>query len=114
MRPPPTTQYALWTFPSSPPAARPHQPGRPAVGGAARERFGGNAAGSLEARLEHEVFGRIAGDEQLREHHEVGALGSRLRARVPRLLGVTGDIADDRIELGKRDREPVARAVVHG
>ncbi len=36
--------------------------------------------GVLEGRLQHQVFGWVAGDEQLGEDDEVGALGGRFGA----------------------------------
>ena len=87
---------------------------RAAVGGLARQRLDRRAAGGLERRLEHQILGRIAGDEQLREHDEVGAVGGRLRASAAHLFGVAGDVADGGIELGERDGEAVGGTGVHG
>jgi len=77
------------------------------------ERLDGGAAGGLERRLEHQIFGRIAGDEQLRIDHEVGALPGRGGARAARLVGIAGDVADGRIELGDGDRQALGRALAH-
>ena len=57
---------------------------RAAVGGLARERLAGGAAGLLERRLQHQVLGRIAGEEQFRRQHEVGAEAGAPRARAAR------------------------------
>ena len=42
---------------------------------------------------------------------EVGAVGGRLGARAAHLLGIAGNVADNRIELGDGDREPVGTGV---
>ncbi len=54
------------------------------------------------------VLGRIAGDRELREEHEVGA-------RVPRLVepgrdpvGIAGEVADDAVQLGKSESHPTS------
>src|SRR5581483_2355731 len=65
-----------------------------------------------KGRLEDQVLGRIAGDGELGEQHEIGAERRRLGARAARLLGIAVDIADDRIELRERDRERRGGAVV--
>jgi hypothetical protein len=87
---------------------------RTAVGGFARQPLHCRAAGGLERRLEHEILGHIAGDEQLRENHQVGALGGRGRAPTAHFLGIAGNIADGRIELRKGDGETVGGTGVHG
>ncbi len=86
---------------------------RAARGGFPRQRLDAGAAGGLERRLEHQVLGRIAGDEQLGKNHQIGALRGRRLARTPHLLGIAGDVADSRIELRDRDREPIGRTPVH-
>ena len=55
------------------------------------------AAGGLECRLEHQVLGRIAGNEQLGENDQIGALGRGGHASPAHFLGIAGDIADSRI-----------------
>ena len=85
-----------------------------AVGGLARERLDGGAARRLEGRLEHQVLGRIAGDEQLGIDHEIGALPRRGGAGAACLLGIAGDITDGRVELRDGDREAVGWAWAHG
>jgi hypothetical protein len=92
---------------------RADQHGRPTVSGFPRERLDGGTAGGLEGRLEHEVLGRIAGDEQLGENDQIGALPGRGRTRPAHLFGIAGHIADGRIELRERDRETVGGAGVH-
>ena len=93
---------------------RADQHGRAASRGLARERLDGRAAGRLERRLEHEVLGHIAGDEQLGKDDQVGALPGRGGARAAHFLGIAGDVADSRIELRERDGEAVGGAGVHG
>ena len=92
---------------------RADQQRRTAVGRFARQRFDRGAAGGLEGRLEHQVLGRIAGDEQFGENDQIGALRGRLDARAAHFLGIAGDIADSRVELRDRDRELIGRAGVH-
>ena len=71
--------------------------------GLARQFFDGGAAGGLEGGLQHQIFRRVAGDEQFRQHHEIGAVGLRLVARRARLGGVAGDVADRRVQLRQRE-----------
>ena len=52
---------------------QPDEHRRPAVAGLARQRLAGLAADILEGGLQDEVLGRIAGEEELREHDHVGA-----------------------------------------
>ncbi len=70
---------------------------RTAARGFARQFFDGRAAGCLEGGLQHQVFRRIAADEQFRQHHEIGAVGLGLVTRGTRLGGVAGDIAHGRV-----------------
>ena len=83
------------------------QHGRPAIGGLARERFDRGAAGGLKCRFEHEVFRRVAGNEQFGQNHQIGAVGPRLRAGGARHGGVALDIANARVQLGERNRKLV-------
>ena len=69
---------------------------RAAVGGLARHSFAGAAAGLLKRRLEDEVFGRIAGEIELRRHDEPGAEGGGFGARGAEALQIAVDVADDR------------------
>ena len=84
---------------------RADQHGRSAIGGLARQRLDRFAAGGLERRLQHEIFRRIAGDEQFGQQQEVGAVGFRRLTRSPGLGGIAGDVAHGRVELGQRDPE---------
>ena len=70
-----------------------------------------------KAGLLHQVLRRIAGDEQLGEQHEVGALAGRIGARLARLGEIAGDVADDRVELRDGDAQDVSGAwllAMHG
>ena len=62
---------------------------RTAIGGIGDQRLGRPLAGAQEGRLVDQILRRIAGDEQLGEQHEVGALARRIGARLARL----GEIA---------------------
>src|SRR6202000_3462625 len=46
---------------------------------------------------------RITGDEQFRQHHEIGAVGPCALARRAHFRGVALDVARGRIELGQSD-----------
>ena len=85
-----------------------------AIAGVARQRFDRGAAGRLKRRLEHQVFRRIAGDEQFGKGDDIGALARRLRARDAGALEIAGDVADNRIELRQRDGQPIGGTLVHG
>ena len=80
---------------------------RPAVGGVARQLLAGRPAGLLERGLQHQILGRIAGEIELRRHHDVGAEGGGLLARLAQAVAVARDVADDRGDLGERDDEAV-------
>jgi hypothetical protein len=69
-------------------------------GGDLREGLGGVGH---EVALEQQVARRIAADDQLREYHEVGALGDERGVGVENLAAVAGKIADGRVELGETD-----------
>ena len=71
------------------------------------------AAGVLEGRLQDQVLRRIAGDEQLGQHEEIGAAGRGLGPRRARLLQVAVDVADDRIELGDGDPDGIGQGCCH-
>ena len=80
---------------------------RAAVGGLARQRLAGAAAGLLERRLEHEVFRRIAGEIELRRHDEPGAESGGFGARFAQPFQIAVDVADDRGNLRERDDEAI-------
>ena len=88
------------------------QHGRPAVGGLPRQRLDRCAACRLECRFEHQVLRRVTGNEQFRQHHEIGAIGLRLRTRGTCLGGVTLDVTHRRVQLGQRDRELSAHGMM--
>ena len=63
-------------------------------------------AGGEKRRLEQQVFGRIAGDRQLAEHHDSHVtIGGDVDERVAQLLHVGVDGADGRVELAASDPE---------
>ncbi len=63
---------------------RADQERRAAGRGFPRQRLDRRAAGGLERRLEHQVLGRIAGNEQFGENDQIGALRGRGHARARR------------------------------
>ncbi len=72
--------------------------------------FGDPAHGHLavvqEARAQQQVFGRVAADGQLGEHHQLGAeLIARLGDHRDDVVGVLRDRAHRKIELGHRDAD---------
>ena len=56
-----------------------------------------------ELGAEHEILGRVAGDRQLREAHELDAGGRCLRRRGGHLLNVAGEVADGEVQLAECD-----------
>jgi hypothetical protein len=86
----------------------------PAIRRVGGERLDRAAARLLERRLENEVLGRIAADEQLGEHDEISAVARRLGAGAARLVRIARDVADDRVELGDGERKAIRRTRVHG
>ena len=56
-----------------------------------------------EVLLEQQVLGRVAGDRQLGEEHELRAGVARLGDAGEDARLVAGDVADDRVELGEGD-----------
>ena len=59
--------------------------------------------GPEEAGPEKQVFGRVAGDGQLREEDEVGACLTRLFEAPEDPVAVAVEVADDRVDLGERE-----------
>ena len=59
-----------------------------------------NAVGGQERRLEDQVLGRVPGQGELGEHHQVGAETGRLGVGGQHALEVTVQVADDRVDLG--------------
>src|SRR5690606_935690 len=73
----------------------------------------GRAARSSEGRLAHQVFRRIAAYIQLGQDKEVDTLISGISARTAELRHVAGDVPEDRVELGQRNRERTCGCVRH-
>src|SRR6185312_12022213 len=73
----------------------------------ARELLDRRLAVGGEGRFQHQVFGRIAGDEQFGRNDEVGAHRGRFVARLLELGKVARDVAHGRVELRQRDDQPV-------
>src|SRR5262249_37515513 len=92
---------------------RADQQRRTAARSFARKLLDLRSAGRLERRLEHEILRRIAGEEKFRKRHDVGAGAGSLGSRAARLVGVAGDVADDRIELSDRDGQTVGGPRIH-
>ena len=78
---------------------------RAAIGGLSRQGLDGGAAGRLKRRLQHQVLGRVAGNEQFRQQDEIGAVSMRLRACRARLGGVALDVAYRRVQLCQCNRK---------
>ena len=77
----------------------------------ARQIFHRSAARIDEGGFQHQIFRRIARQEQFREHHDIGALPGSRGARGAHLGRIAGDIADSRVQLRKGKGERVAAAV---
>ena len=71
----------------------------------AGQRLHTRPRGGGKCRLEHQILRRVAGDEQLGEHDEVGAQRSGARTHVAQLGDVAVDVADDWVRLSDRDLE---------
>ena len=80
-----------------------HDQGRAAIGGVAGELVQGVARMLADGGLEHEVLGRIAHQEQLGQHDEIGPGRGPLRPQPPRQREVAGDVAHRRVGLGHGD-----------
>ncbi len=90
-----------------------HEHGRTAVLRLARERLARLARRLLQRGLEHEILGRIAGEEELGEGDEVSALFRRARAGRARHAEIAFDIAQNRVELRESELEPVFDRLGH-
>ena len=68
-----------------------------------------SAAARLAARNdgEDQVLGRVAGQGQLGEHDQVGALAGRLGIGGKHLLDVAVEVPDDRVDLRPREPQPL-------
>src|SRR6185437_7160893 len=73
----------------------------------AREIFHRRLASRDESRLQHEILGRITGDEELGSDDEIGMRGFRLAPRIAQAAEIPGDIADGGIELGNEDTKRI-------
>ena len=81
--------------------------GRAAVARIVGEGLAGLARRLLERGLQHQILDWVAGEIELGEGDEVGALCRGLRPRNPRLLQIAVDVAHDGVQLGKREPEAV-------
>ena len=59
--------------------------------------------GADEGRSQEQVLGRIAGDRELGEEHELGALCARVGESGENALAVAVQVADDRVDLGESE-----------
>ena len=81
----------------------------------ALERVEGMRGRFDESRPEHQILGRVADEDQLWKHDEVGAQGGGLIAGAADDREVAGDVSDDRIDLRDGYREAHLEAIVtHG
>ena len=92
---------------------RADQNSRAAVSGFARKFVHRRPARRLKRRLQHQIFGRIARNEQFRQHNQIGAVSTRASAGGAHLRSVARDVAHGWIQLGQCDRELVG-AFGHG
>ena len=65
------------------------------------------ACGPEEAGAQQEVLGRVAGDHELREEGEVGALVARALDPLDDAARVAGEVADDAVDLCEREPQHV-------
>ena len=86
--------------------------GRVGFDGADEGRHGAGGGGDLseggvgifaEAFFEEQVAGRVAGDDEFGEHHELGASDDEGVVGFEDEMAVTGEIADSGIELSETD-----------
>ena len=97
------------------PILDPRQPDenrRAAVGGIARDLLAGGAAGFQKRRLQDEVLGWIARDEEFGKHHEIGAEGGRLGAGGADARDIARDVADRAIDLREANDEAVRGGIL--
>jgi hypothetical protein len=74
--------------------------------------LGGGPAGGQERRLEDQVLGRVAGQRELGEDHQVGAGGGRLGVGAQHPPDIAVEVPDDRVDLRPREPQPLHRARV--
>ncbi len=82
---------------------------RTAIGRLARQILDRRDALRHESRLQHQVFRRIAGDEQFGEDDKVGLLPRGIGPRLARQPQITGDIADGGVQLRDRNSQCLGR-----
>ena len=85
----------------------PQDHGRPAVRRLLGEILDRTLDRVRKSGLQDQIFGRIAGDDELGRDHEIGALLRRRGARAAEGRDVASDVADRRVELRQGDREDV-------
>ncbi|MND44501.1 hypothetical protein D3C80_353390 [compost metagenome] len=90
-----------------------YQHARSAIRGLRRQCLHGLEAGLEEGWLEHQVFRRIARNEKLRQHQQIGALAGSVTASLTGQGKIAGDIADRRIELGNSDTQGLGIGLGH-
>jgi hypothetical protein len=75
--------------------------------GLARELLKGRVGGLEEAGLQKQVLRRVAGERELGEHHEGGALVARAGHALGDTPSVAVDVPDDGVELREGNPEKV-------
>jgi hypothetical protein len=88
-----------------------HGEARPASGALALERAEGVGRRGDQCRPQHQIFRGIADEHELGKDDEVGAKTRGVIARLSHPGEITGYVADDRVQLRERDREPHVRIV---
>ncbi len=85
------------------------QHGGAAIGGVARQFVERGAAGILKGGLQHQILGRIAGEEQFGKHHHIGAETFGFFTRGPGFFEIGVNRPDDAIDLRQSQDKAVGR-----
>jgi hypothetical protein len=80
---------------------------RATVGGLGRKNLDRLQAGLQEGGFQHQVLGRITGDEQFGEQHHIRPVAGGVGPGLACLGEIASDIADSRVELGDGDADDV-------